>query len=39
MHVNSTRFGEIEIRDDAIISFPEGLPGLDGERWALVASS
>jgi len=39
MHVNSTRFGEIEIREDAIISFPEGLPGLDGEQWALIASS
>lgn len=39
MHVNSTRFGEIEIRDDAVISFPDGLPGLEGERWALVASS
>jgi len=39
MHVNSTRFGEIEIREDAVISFPEGLPGLDGEQWALIASS
>jgi flagellar assembly factor FliW len=39
MYVNSTRFGEIEIRDDAVISFPEGLPGLEGERWALVASN
>jgi flagellar assembly factor FliW len=39
MHVNSTRFGEIQIREDAIIEFPDGLPGLEGERWALVAAS
>ena len=39
MNVNSTRFGKIEIRDDAVISFPDGLPGLEGEHWALVAAS
>jgi flagellar assembly factor FliW len=37
MQIQSTRFGAIEIRDDAVLTFPEGLPGLPGERWALVA--
>jgi flagellar assembly factor FliW len=37
MHIESTRFGMLEIREDAVIEFPEGLPGLPGERWALVA--
>lgn len=37
MRIESTRFGEIEIRDDAVLVFPDGLPGLPGERWALVA--
>jgi flagellar assembly factor FliW len=37
MHIESTRFGTIEIRDDAVLVFPDGLPGLPGERWALVA--
>jgi flagellar assembly factor FliW len=39
MHVSSTRFGDIEIRDDAVIEFPDGLPGLNGKRWAFVAAS
>ena len=37
MIINSTRFGQIEIRDDSIIVFPEGLIGLGGSRYALVA--
>jgi flagellar assembly factor FliW len=37
MHIESTRFGTMEIGDDAILTFPDGLPGLPGERWALVA--
>jgi flagellar assembly factor FliW len=37
MHIESTRFGTLEIRDDAVLTFPDGLPGLPGERWALVA--
>jgi len=37
MQIASTRFGTIEIRDDAVLEFPEGLPGLRGERWAFVA--
>jgi flagellar assembly factor FliW len=37
MQIQSTRFGTIEIRDDAVLAFPEGLPGLPGKQWALVA--
>jgi flagellar assembly factor FliW len=37
MQLNSTRFGKIEIRDETIITFPEGLIGLGGTRYALVA--
>jgi flagellar assembly factor FliW len=39
MKIESTRFGSIEIRDDAVIEFPDGLIGLPGKRWALVAQS
>jgi flagellar assembly factor FliW len=38
MHIESTRFGTIEIRDDAVITFADGLPGLPGEQWGLVAT-
>jgi flagellar assembly factor FliW len=38
MHIESTRFGTIEIRDDAVITFAGGLPGLPGEQWSLVAT-
>jgi flagellar assembly factor FliW len=37
MHIDSTRFGKIEIREDTVIAFPEGLIGLGGSRYALVA--
>jgi flagellar assembly factor FliW len=37
MQIDSTRFGTIEIRDDAVLDFPDGLPGLPGEQWAFVA--
>jgi flagellar assembly factor FliW len=37
MHIKSTRFGDIEIRDDAVIEFSDGLIGLPGTRWALIA--
>jgi flagellar assembly factor FliW len=37
MHIESTRFGSLDIRDDAVLEFPDGLPGLPGERWALVS--
>lgn len=39
MHVDSTRFGAIEVRDDAVIDFPDGLIGLPGKRYALIAQS
>ena len=39
MQIQSTRFGTVEIRDDAVITFPEGLPGLPGQKWAFVAKS
>jgi flagellar assembly factor FliW len=35
--IDSTRFGRIEIQDEAIIEFPNGLIGLSGKRYALVA--
>jgi flagellar assembly factor FliW len=38
MHIESSRFGTIEIRDDAVITFADGLPGLPGERWSLIAT-
>lgn len=35
--LHSTRFGRLEIADDAIIEFPTGLIGLGGKRWTLLA--
>lgn len=35
--IDSTRFGQIEIQDEAVIQFPNGLIGLTGKRYALVA--
>jgi flagellar assembly factor FliW len=35
--IDSTRFGQIEIQDEAVIQFPNGLIGLTGTRYALVA--
>jgi flagellar assembly factor FliW len=35
--IDSTRFGNIEIQDEAVIQFPNGLIGLTGKRYALVA--
>ena len=37
MHIESTRFGTFEVHDDAVVTFPEGLIGLEGTRYALVA--
>lgn len=39
MQIESTRFGTIEIDDDAVITFPDGLIGLPGTRYALIAQS
>jgi flagellar assembly factor FliW len=35
--IDSTRFGSLEIAEDAVIEFPSGLIGLGGSRYALVA--
>ena len=37
MTVESTRFGTFEVEDGHVLTFPDGLPGLPGERYALVA--
>lgn len=37
MQIESTRFGTLEISEDAVLSFPDGLIGLSGTRYALVA--
>jgi flagellar assembly factor FliW len=36
--IESTRFGRVEIEPSAVIEFPEGLIGLEGSRYALIAS-
>ncbi|HVY78181.1 MAG TPA: flagellar assembly protein FliW [Solirubrobacterales bacterium] len=35
--VNSTRFGELEVPDEALIEFPDGLIGVGGSRFALLS--
>lgn len=35
--ITSSRFGTLEIADDAIIEFPDGIVGLPGRRWTLIA--
>ena len=35
--IESTRFGSLDIPDDAVIEFPTGLIGLGGRRYALIA--
>jgi len=35
--LESTRFGQLEIPPDAVIEFPNGLIGLGGRRYALLA--
>ena len=34
--LKSTRFGDVELADDAVVEFPTGLIGLRGTRYALV---
>jgi len=38
MIVQTSRFGEVDIPDDSIITFPEGLPGFDGDTYVLIHS-
>jgi flagellar assembly factor FliW len=35
--IESTRFGSLDVADDAVIEFPNGLIGLGGTRYALIA--
>jgi flagellar assembly factor FliW len=35
--IESTRFGALEIPDDAVIEFPTGLIGLGGSKYTLIA--
>ena len=37
MDIESTRFGTFHVLDDLVLTFPDGLIGLPGERYALVA--
>src|SRR5881275_133495 len=37
--LESTRFGQLEIPHDAVVEFPNGLIGLGGTRYALLARS
>ena len=37
--LQSTRFGELEIPEEAVIEFPQGLIGLGGSRYTLLARS
>ena len=37
MQIQSTRFGSIDIAEDAVIEFADGIIGLPGTRYALVA--
>jgi flagellar assembly factor FliW len=37
VNIESTRFGAIEVPDDAVLQFPTGLIGLGGTRYTLIA--
>jgi flagellar assembly factor FliW len=34
--LKSTRFGDVEVADDAVVEFPNGLIGLSGNRYGLI---
>ena len=36
MNIKTTRFGEIEINDDKIIEFEQGIPGFDEEKQIVI---
>ena len=38
MRLTSSRFGSLDVPDDAIVEFPSGLIGLGGSRYTLLAS-
>ena len=37
LKVESTRFGTVEVPDEAVIEFPNGILGLRGRKWTLMA--
>ena len=37
VNIDSTRFGAIEVPDEAVLEFPNGLIGLGGTRYTLIA--
>lgn len=37
MHIESTRFGTFDVVDNLVLTFPNGLIGLPGQRYVLVA--
>jgi flagellar assembly factor FliW len=37
--LQSTRFGELEVPEESVLEFPNGLIGLGGSRWTLLARS
>jgi flagellar assembly factor FliW len=37
LEIDSSRFGRVQIDPDTVIEFPEGLIGLGGSRYALIA--
>jgi flagellar assembly factor FliW len=39
MQIESSRFGVLDVRDETVIEFSDGLIGLPGKRYALVAKS
>jgi flagellar assembly factor FliW len=34
--VSTARFGEVEVTDDRVLVFPEGLPGFEGKQYVLL---
>lgn len=36
MKIQTARFGDIEVDDDKVLTFPEGIPGFVGKRYVLV---
>lgn len=35
MRITTPRFGELEIPDDTVVTFPEGLPGFRSKNWVI----
>ena len=36
MHIETTRFGTLEVGEQSLVEFPEGLIGLPGTLYALI---